>query len=111
MLIMELIDGFDSLIYLLGTIAGIIAFWYNLKKKVDILSSEVQAMEKAVEELRVSRMYTEVHSKEEASSLRHKIEDLDKVLIKLSTQMEVQNRHMEIMLDLLIKRIERIERV
>lgn len=106
---MESFENVEFFLYVLGTIVGIIAFWFNLKGEVSILKQKIAILEASIEELIRQR---EIHEKlyaRETEVLKTKIESVDKSLVKISTELEINNVHLGTMLEILNKRIERIE--
>jgi hypothetical protein len=106
---MEQFENVEFFLYVLGTIVGIIAFWFNLKGEVSILKQKIAVLEASIEELIRQREIHERLYAKETENLKVKIENVDKNLIKISTELEINNVHLGTMLEILSKRIERIE--
>lgn len=103
-------ENIQLLIYAIGTIGGIIAFWYSLRSKVNALEQKINILEVAVEGLKKDREVFEANSKTEIASLRERIENVDKSLVKISTSLEINNQHVGTMIEIITKRLEKIER-
>lgn len=99
----------QSIVYLGGTLATMIAFWFNLRNKVSALEQKINLLEGTLEEVKKDKEKYEENSKHEVSYLRERIETMDRNVVKISTQLEIHNAHLATMLDLLIKRIEKTE--
>ena len=102
-------QSIEFFLYVLGTIVGIIAFWFNLKGEVSILKQKIAVLEASIEELiRQREIHEKLYSKE-VENLKTKIENVDKNLIKISTELEINNVHLGTMLEILNRRIEKVE--
>lgn len=97
------------LIYFGTTIAAITSFWYGTRNRIASLKQELAMLNRDVSELKKNRAEFEATTKAEAAYLRDRVENVDKHLVKISTELEIHNTHLDTMLQLMIKRIEKIE--